>query len=208
QGKIADAVKLYEELLKIIQEVGDVREVAVTKANLGQLLWQEGALPQALLHIWQAYVSLSQERCLSDVEAVSAILTSMKAIDSAHFNLVWKEVVDGPQPEWLDHVPPAGSGISDEELAPITNEIVQAVTEFVNAQDWQETYQVLRRQQALLLLPQVERLFGHNIALASQRQEERFASMLTIQLELLSACKQTNVEEAWAQFQAKYSLAE
>jgi pentatricopeptide repeat protein len=202
QGKIEEAMRLYELSLKTKQELGDVREVAVTKVTLGRLLWQQNMQSQALSDIWQAYVSLIQIGYLPDAEAVRNTLISIKVTDIAHFNTIWEGVMNIPQPEWLDQVQPSPS---NNELPPITDEIIQAVNEFVNTQDWEATHQILLQQQPLLLSPEVERLFEHNIALALQKQNQRFADMLTIHLSLLRACKQMGVEAAWTQFQSSFT---
>jgi pentatricopeptide repeat protein len=42
QGKVEEALSLYEQSLQIYQQLGDVREVAVALTHIGSLLVQAG----------------------------------------------------------------------------------------------------------------------------------------------------------------------
>jgi hypothetical protein len=82
-------------------------------------------------------------------------------------------------------------------------EIMEAINEFVNAENWQATQAVVEAQQELLFQPVVERVFVHNVVRAQASGEERRAAQLEQHLELLRACKTTNIEQAFAPLLAR-----
>src|SRR5205823_800180 len=65
---------------------------------------------------------------------------------------------------------PPSSGVSEE--------IMQAVRAFVNAEDWDASRQIVEAKQALLFQPEVEALFEQNIEQAKADGEERMARLL------------------------------
>jgi hypothetical protein len=80
--------------------------------------------------------------------------------------------------------------------------MVQAVRDFVNADDWNATRQVLEAQQALLFQLQVETLFEQNIAQARSAGEERAVEILELHLALLRDCKANGIAPAFAKLTA------
>src|SRR5438105_151793 len=105
-GKPQEAMALYEQSLRTKQELGDVREVAVTQANFSQLLLQQGESRRALAMAWDAYTSLHRSGFSRDAQIMQELLISVKGEDLGpeQFDALWKEVISGPQPEWLAHV--------------------------------------------------------------------------------------------------------
>src|SRR2546426_11663156 len=103
QGKVQEALALYEEALRTKQGLGDVRGVAVTRANVSQLLLQQGEHGRALHLAWQAYSSLEQQGYTSDAQVMRQLLTSIKGevLGPGPFDARWAEVIAEPQPGWL-----------------------------------------------------------------------------------------------------------
>jgi len=79
---------------------------------------------------------------------------------------------------------------------------MQVVRDFVNADDWGATRQVVEAQQALLFQPEVEAIFEQNIAQARSAGEERTVRMLELYLALLSDCKANGIAEAFEKLAA------
>jgi hypothetical protein len=90
---------------------------------------------------------------------------------------------------------PEGEDSSDD----VSEEMMQAVRDFVNAKDWDATRQVVETRQAMLFRPVVEGLFERNIAQAKADGEERAASMLEQHLTILRACKASGIAETFEQ---------
>ena len=97
----------------------------------------------------------------------------------------------------------AGRTQSGVIAAPISDEIVQAVRDFVNAEDWDATRAVVEAQQALLFQPEIETLFEQNMAGARARGEERVVNILAQHLTLLRECKRIGIAEAFEQLAAE-----
>jgi hypothetical protein len=290
EGKPKEALVLYEEALRSMQELGDVRSVAATQANFSLLLFQQGEHRRALLMAWDAYTSLAQHGYSYDAQAMQRLLISIKGrtLGPEEFDKLWQQVMSEPQPEWLrdvqasvsreqgqispeqlqviisntitvmttvpekrdewretmsdtlkqaqsrnrvqdaefltailailsdqspslpgDH-PYAGAinSIQDDITAggsesggisiAVSDELMQAVRDFVNAGDWDANRQVVEAQQELLFQPEVETLFEQNIARARSAGEDRTVRMLELYLALLRDCKANGIAEAFA----------
>nr|MBA2677211.1 tetratricopeptide repeat protein [Ktedonobacteraceae bacterium] len=195
QGKPQEAMKLYEEALRTKQELGDVRSVAVTQANFSYLLLEQGEQQRALRMAWQAYSSLYHSGYTYDAEFMQQLLISFKGeiLDPAQFDAVWREAIDVPQPEWLRNVMGSGNALE------ISKEAVQAVRDFVNAEDWNATLEVVQTQHELLFRPEVETLFEQNIAQARTIGEEHALQLLEVYLTILRACKDMGIQQAFDQ---------
>lgn len=74
--------------------------------------------------------------------------------------------------------------------------------EFVNAENWEDTRQVMQAQQEQLFRPEVETLFEQNIAQARFDEEEPVVRLLEVHLALLRECKASSIEEAFAKLTA------
>nr|MBA2680950.1 tetratricopeptide repeat protein [Ktedonobacteraceae bacterium] len=195
QGQPQEAMKLYEQSLEIAQELGDIREAAVTQANFSQLLLQQGEQQRALQMAWQAYSSLLQRGYTHDAQIMQQLLISFKGeiLGPAQFDAVWREAIDVPQPEWLRNVKRSGNALE------ISEETVQAVEDFLTAEDWNATQEVVQTQHELLFRPEVETLFEQNIMQARNAGEERALQLLEIHLALLRACKDVGIQQAFEQ---------
>ena len=84
----------------------------------------------------------------------------------------------------------------------VADEMIQAIRDFVNAEDWDATQAVVEKQQAFLFQPEVETLFAQNIAGARARGEEQVISILEQHLTLLRACKTSGIAKAFEQLAA------
>ncbi len=94
----------------------------------------------------------------------------------------------------------AAGGTQDEEASvAVSDEVMQAVRDFVNAEDWDATRQVIEAQQAILFQPEVETLFEENIAHARTSRNQQTVQMLERHLALLRECKTIGIAEAFAQ---------
>jgi tetratricopeptide (TPR) repeat protein len=84
----------------------------------------------------------------------------------------------------------------------VSEEIVQAVRAFVNAEDWDASRQVVEAKQALLFEPEVEALFEQNIERAKADGDERAVRLLEQHLAVLRACKQRGIAQTFEQLAA------
>ena len=94
---------LYEESLRTIQALGDTREVAVTEANYGQFLLQQGEHARSLPMLWDSAVLLDRCGFAGDAETMRQILTVVKTsiLKTQRFDQLWRETIAQPQPDWL-----------------------------------------------------------------------------------------------------------
>jgi tetratricopeptide (TPR) repeat protein len=196
QGKVEEARTLYEQSLQTAQALGDVQAVATTEANLSYILFMHGEQEQGLALAWKAYQSLQTNGYLPDAEVVQNNLLSMKAADPSRFDALWTQVIHQAQPEWLRSVNVQASQEQDDP----STEVIQAVREYVNAESWDVTRQVLIRRQEILFQLEVEALFEQYIRAAQANGEQRVADILTTHLALLQACKARGIEVAFAAF--------
>jgi len=192
QGRVTEAIKLYEQSLNAKQELGDVREIATTQANLGCLLWQQGEYIKALAMVWQAYKNLPERNFPLDTQGIQGILKSFKknfASEEQAFDALWLQATSEPQPSWLNEVQVGSSAsnvtLTEEEVA----EIVEAVKAFVNVENWDATQQVVEAQQEILFRPETELVFEWNIEQSKAGGEQRVVEMLEMHLAVLRACK-------------------
>jgi hypothetical protein len=80
--------------------------------------------------------------------------------------------------------------------------MMQAVRDFVNAEDWEATRRVVEAQQTLLFRSEVESLFEQNIAQSRAAGNQRTVEMLELHLTLLRACKANGIAETFEQLAA------
>jgi tetratricopeptide (TPR) repeat protein len=107
-GKPQEAMALYQESLATIQALGDVREIAVTQANFGQFLLQEGETSAAIELLWSAYLALDGAGYEADAVTMRNLLAAVKTqtLGTARFDAIWAEAVGREQPAWLAAVAP------------------------------------------------------------------------------------------------------
>jgi Tfp pilus assembly protein PilF len=97
----------------------------------------------------------------------------------------------------------ASGGPQDEGISvDVSEEMMQAVRDFVNADDWDATRQVVEAQQVLLFRPEVVALFEWNVAQARAAGEQRTVTVLEQHLALLRNCKEIGIAEAFEQLEA------
>jgi ATP/maltotriose-dependent transcriptional regulator MalT len=192
QGKVGEALALYERSLHTAQDLGDVREVVVTQANMSQLLLRRGELHGAIRMAWESYTSLNYHGFLSDAQAAQHVLLLIKGhVGGAPFDHFWQEVIEEAQPQWLGDS--STSLPHSRKTAQVSDEMMQAVRNYVNAKDWDAAQQVVEEQQQLLFLPEVETLFEQNIAQAQVDGEQYLVEMLEQHLTLLRDCKSHDI---------------
>ena len=92
--------------------------------------------------------------------------------------------------------------VAGAQIASISDEVLQAVRDFVNAEDWEATQKVVEVQQALLFRPEVETLFKQNIAQARASGDQRVVRMLELHLSILHECKTRGIAETFEQITA------
>ena len=81
----------------------------------------------------------------------------------------------------------------------VSEEIMQAINAFINADDWTTPQKVVEAYQALLFRSEVEQFFEQSIALAAQKDgKDRWTDLLKQRLELLRVCKAQGIAAAFA----------
>lgn len=174
------------------QELGDVREIAVTQASIGYLLWQQGESVKALTMVWQAYKSLPERNFPIDTQTIRSFLVSFKenfADEEQIFDVLWLQATSEPQPSWLNAVQVDSSIMNVTLTKEEITEIVQAIKAFVNVENWDATQQVVEAQQEILFRPETELVFEWNIEQSKAGGEQRVVEMLEMHLAVLRACK-------------------
>ncbi len=91
-------------------------------------------------------------------------------------------------------------GAQGETTSETSKEVRQAVHNFVKAEDWNATRQVVEAQQTLLFRPEVEALFEWNIA--QTKDEQWRVDFLEQHLALLRNCKKIGIAQAFEQLAA------
>ena len=102
-GKSQEAMALYQDALATKKVLGDVRGIAVTQANIGTFLLQQGDARFGTEILWAAYTTFDSAGYAADAATLRAWLTTLKirVLGPDHFNALWAEVVGGAQPAWL-----------------------------------------------------------------------------------------------------------
>jgi len=90
----------------------------------------------------------------------------------------------------------------------ISDELMQAVRDFVNAENWEATRHIVETRQAVLFRPEVETLFEQNIAQARASRNERAADMLELHLSILRDCKTSGMAATFERIEAARQAAE
>jgi tetratricopeptide (TPR) repeat protein len=195
-GKPQEAMALYQESLATIQALGDVRAIAVTQANLGQFLLQEGEAARALALLWEAFMTLERTGYAADAQTMRQLLAQVKTqvLGSESFDALWSAVVGSGQPGWLVNLQtqPGFSPADNRQAA-----IMTAVRAFVGAESWAASRAVVETHQELLFDPAVAGIFQSNIAQAQANGDDRATSYLQRHLDLLLACRRVGVDAAF-----------
>ncbi len=93
----------------------------------------------------------------------------------------------------------AGIASGGPQVIEVSEEVMQAVQDFVNAGNWDATRQVVEALQALLFQPEVETILEQNIEQARATGQEEAASILEQHLTLLRACKANGIAATFEQ---------
>ncbi len=96
----------------------------------------------------------------------------------------------------------AAGGQGEEISVGVSGEVMQAIRDFVNAEDWDATRQVVEAQQSVLFRPEVETLFEQNIANARSAGDQRAVGLLEQHLALLRGCKTIGIAQVFEQLAA------
>ena len=78
-------------------------QVAVTQANYGQFLLQQGDINRGVAMLWEAYEALRRAGYSRDVQAMHEVLVTAKSqmLGVERFDQAWAETQGQPQPNWL-----------------------------------------------------------------------------------------------------------
>src|SRR5581483_8335086 len=87
-----------------------------------------------------------------------------------------------------------------------SSEVIQALSDYINAEDWEQTRQVLIQRQAVLFRPEAETVLQQNITTANDAGEQQWSNLLTIHLDLLRACKAHGIDAAFEHFMQAMQL--
>ena len=115
-GRPQEALALYEESLRTKKALGDTRGVAVTQANFGQFLLQQGEHLRAVAVLWEAYAALQAAGYAADAQTLRELLAAVRAqvLGPEAFDRAWEEAVGQAQPGWLCEPRQEGQGGSAE----------------------------------------------------------------------------------------------
>jgi len=77
QGDIPRAMKLWEESLKILEQIGDVQGKAATLSNMAGVVAQQGDIPRAM-KLWEESLKILEQ--IGDVQGKAATLNNMAGV--------------------------------------------------------------------------------------------------------------------------------
>jgi len=83
----------------------------------------------------------------------------------------------------------AGIAAGGPQVVEVSEEVVQAIRDFINAGSWGAKCQVVEAQQSLLFRPEVEAILEQNIEQDKADGEEQAANILELHLAILRNCK-------------------
>src|ERR1019366_4075267 len=91
------------------------------------------------------------------------------------------------------------NGITASESVPMdaSDVIIQAIGDFLGAEDWNVTRSVVEAQYAILFQPEVEAIFEQNIEQAKAGNEDRVVQLLELHLALLRECQKNGIAQAF-----------
>jgi CHAT domain-containing protein/tetratricopeptide (TPR) repeat protein len=122
-----------------------------------------------------------------------------------HHTLLRRCRVIGIEPAWREFQQWLARQQNDQPPSQETREdaIGLAVQGFVNAQTWNESYDLLQRDQALLLTDEADQILTRAIDEARSRsdpQAHQFANLLEVHRTLVRRCRELGIEAAWREF--------
>jgi hypothetical protein len=106
-----------------------------------------------------------------------------------------------PYAEALEQIQ-SGMASGGPQVVGVSQEVMEAVRDFVNSESWAAARQVVEAQQELLFGADVEALFEANIAGALEAGEEQRVRMLQLHLAVLRECKAEGIGTAFEKLAA------
>jgi tetratricopeptide (TPR) repeat protein len=101
-----------------------------------------------------------------------------------------------------------GIAVNRQQAFGVSDMMIKAVSDFVNARDGDETQEVVEVWQDLLFRPEIEALFEENIAQAQASKDERTARVLELHLSILHECKTRGIASTFERIKAAQQAAE
>ena len=100
-------------------------------------------------------------------------------------------------------IPAAGDAgnADDRGDARDSQALMQAIRDFVNAENWEATQHVVEQQQEVLYRPEVDAIFVQNIEGAKKAGNERATQLLEMHLAILRGCKEQGIAQTFEQLQ-------
>jgi len=101
----------------------------------------------------------------------------------------------------------AGIAAGGPQVVEVSEEVVQAIRDFVNAESWDAKRQVVEAQQSLLFRPEIDAIFKQNVEQAKADGEEQAVNILELYLAVLRECKTRGIAETFEQIAAAQQAA-
>jgi tetratricopeptide (TPR) repeat protein len=195
------------EWLRDVQASSPIEQVNLTPETLNVMVSNTVAV-----------MTVMREKCDEWRETMIKVLQQAQSAnrqqDAQFFNAILG-VLDGQSPVLTEGNPyteelneihagiVAGVSQGEETSVALSDEVMQAMNDFVNAEDWDATRQVLEEQHAYLFQPEVETLLEQNITGAKAVGEQRAVRMLEQHLSLLRECKTVGIVEVFERLTAE-----
>jgi tetratricopeptide (TPR) repeat protein len=96
-----------------------------------------------------------------------------------------------------------GIAAGGPERVSVSDEVMQAIREFVNSEDWDSARRVVEARRELLFRPEVEAFFEQNIEQAIAAGEERAIRLLELHLTVLRECKTQGIAQTFERLAAR-----
>ena len=104
RGDLDEAMRLYQESLRIKEGLGDLQGKSATLAMMGQLLVEIGETEAALAAFLESLSILVQLKAAPDANKVASIIVGFKEeIGNKEFRQLWQRVTGKSElPAWLE----------------------------------------------------------------------------------------------------------
>ena len=155
---------------------------------------------------WQAVTEANTRARAAGVSAIATFNDAVLALlegsqpelpaDNPHY-AAWQQILAGIAAGGLPTqlVQPSNAPTQDTDAAAI----VQAISAFVNSEDWDAGQQIVQAQSVLLFRPEVAQIFEQNITQARTAGNDDWAKTLRTHLQVLQAAQQHGIAETFAQ---------
>jgi len=196
--QIQQALKFYEQALSIRREVGDRAGEATTLKCMAAVLYQPLNRFKDAIDLMEQAIAVLVETGLTQDAAGETVDQLREHLKNMRQQVQLGSATDHPKTQVVAAIQ-SGTAASGSHSIEVSEEIIRALHEFINAEDWESTRRVVEARQALLFRAEVEAIINQNIAHVKSTGNEQAEKMLEMHLAVLRNCKQRGIAETFEQ---------